>query len=88
MSGDIKRLYRSLDDRMMAGVCGGLAEYFNMDPTLIRVLFVILSLAGGPGIVAYIILAIIVPEEPASYAAPSGGQPQADVEVELDDELA
>lgn len=87
MSGDIKRLYRSLDDRMLAGVCGGLAEYFNMDPTLIRVLFVILSLAGGPGIVAYIILAIIVPEEPEGYAAPSGDQPQANVEVELDDEL-
>jgi phage shock protein C len=87
MSGDVKRLYRSLDERMLAGVCGGLAEYFNMDPTLIRVLFVILSLAGGPGIVAYIILAIIVPEEPTSYTAPSGDQPQANVEVELDDEL-
>jgi phage shock protein C len=87
MSDDIKRLYRSREECMVAGVCGGLAEYFNMDPTLVRVLFVILSLAGGPGIVAYIILAIIVPEEPEGYAVPSGDQPQAEVEVELDDEL-
>jgi phage shock protein C len=88
MSGDLKRLYRSLDERMLAGVCGGIADYFNVDPTLVRVLFVLLAMAGGPGIVAYIILAIIVPEEPTSYAAPSNDEPQANVEVELDDESA
>jgi phage shock protein C len=86
MSGDYKRLYRSLDDRMLAGVCGGVAEYFNVDPTLVRLLFVIFSLAGGPGIIAYIVLAIVVPEEPSGYTAPSSDdEPQASVEVEPDE---
>ncbi|MGD9100947.1 MAG: PspC domain-containing protein [Anaerolineae bacterium] len=86
MSGDYKRLYRSLDERMLAGVCGGIAEYFNVDPTLVRLLFVLFSLAGGPGIVAYIVLAIVVPEEPSGYEAPpAADEPQASVEVELDE---
>lgn len=59
-----KRLYRSRVDRQLAGVCGGIADYFNMDPTLVRILWVILTIAGGPGLVLYIILAIVVPEEP------------------------
>ncbi len=86
MSGDSKRLYRSLDERMLVGVCGGVADYFNLDPTLVRVLFVLFSLTGGSGLVVYIIMAIIVPEEPTSYAAPSDDEPQATVEVELGDE--
>jgi len=56
-----KRLYRSRDDRMIAGVCGGLAEYFNMDPTIVRIIFVLLIFANGLGILAYIIMAIVVP---------------------------
>ena len=64
MSSETKRLYRSRDDRMIGGVCGGLAEYLNVDPTLIRLLLVLLAFAGGPGIVAYLILWIIVPQEP------------------------
>lgn len=59
-----KRLYRSRSERMMAGVCGGLAEYFNIDPTIVRVVFIALSLLGGPGLILYIILAIVVPEQP------------------------
>ncbi len=59
-----KRLYRSRTDRQLAGVCGGLAQYFGIDPTIVRVLFVLLALAGGPGLILYIILALIVPEEP------------------------
>jgi phage shock protein PspC (stress-responsive transcriptional regulator) len=59
-----KRLYRSRSERMIGGVCGGLAEYFNIDPTIVRVLFVALSLLGGPGLILYIILAIVVPEAP------------------------
>ena len=83
MSGDYKRLYRSRDDRMISGVCGGLGKYFNVDPTLIRLLFVIAAAAGGPGLIAYIILAIVVPEEPAS---PVSSEPQAKVEeVEADE---
>jgi phage shock protein C len=79
---EYKRLYRSVDDRMIAGVCGGIAKYFNVDPTLIRLLFVIFAFAGGPGILAYIVLAIIMPEEPAGYAP---AEPQATVQVEPDE---
>jgi phage shock protein C len=82
MSGEYKRLYRSRDERMISGVCGGVAKYFNVDPTLIRLLFVIFALAGGPGLIAYIILAIIVPEEPVGNETPSAPQPPATVEVE------
>lgn len=84
MSGDYKRLYRSKDERMISGVCGGLGKYFNVDPTLIRLLFVITAAAGGPGLIAYIILAIVVPEEPASSAAPpsASAEPPATDEVE------
>ncbi|MGB5849502.1 MAG: PspC domain-containing protein [Ignavibacteriaceae bacterium] len=58
-----KKLYRSRIDRMIAGVCGGLAKYFDIDPTIVRVLFVVSIFIGGGGIVAYIILWIVVPEE-------------------------
>lgn len=70
MSAEYRRLYRSRKDRMLAGVAGGVAEYFNVDPTLIRLLFVIFTLAGGPGLIAYIILWIVVPEEPTSRVSP------------------
>lgn len=56
-----KRLYRSRDDRMIAGVCGGVAKYFDMDPTIVRIIFVLLIFANGLGILAYIIMAIVVP---------------------------
>lgn len=60
-----KRLYRSKKDRMIAGVCGGLAEYFNIDPTIVRVIAVILLLPGGaPGLIPYLILWAVVPENP------------------------
>ena len=59
-----KRLYRSYTDKMVGGVAGGIAEYFDVDPTLIRVLFVVLTLVGGGGIIAYIILWIVVPQKP------------------------
>ena len=59
-----KRLTKSATDRMFAGVCGGLAEYFDVDPTLVRVGYVLFSLvsAAFPGLLVYIILAIIMPE--------------------------
>ncbi|MCY3782102.1 MAG: PspC domain-containing protein [Chloroflexi bacterium] len=59
-----KRLYRSRADRRIAGVCGGIAEYLAIDPTIVRILWVVLSLAGGPGVLLYIIMAAVVPEEP------------------------
>lgn len=58
-----KRLYRSRSDRQIAGVCGGLAEYFDVDATIVRLLFVAFALLGGPGLLLYIIMAIVVPEE-------------------------
>lgn len=64
MTENIPRLYRSRTDRMIGGVCGGLGKYLNMDPTLVRLLFVALALFGGPGLIAYIIMLLIVPEEP------------------------
>ena len=61
-----KRLYRSTQDRMFAGVCGGIGEYLDVDPTLVRLVFVALSLlSSGSGLVIYIILMLIVPEQPA-----------------------
>ncbi len=65
-----KRLYRSTQNRMFAGVCGGIAEYLDVDPTLVRLAFVALSLMGGPGIPLYIILMLIAPEAPNEEAAP------------------
>ena len=72
MSTDVKRVYRSRQDRMVGGVCGGLGDYFDVDPTLIRLLFVLGTLAGGPGVVAYLILLVIVPLEPAPLAPTAG----------------
>lgn len=57
-----KRLYRSGSNYMLCGVCGGIAEYFNIDPTLIRLAWVLFSCLGGAGIPAYIIAAIIIPK--------------------------
>jgi phage shock protein C len=59
-----QRLYRSRSDRMLAGVCGGLAKFFNVDPTLVRLAFVVLALAGGPGVLLYIIMWFVTPCEP------------------------
>lgn len=61
----MKRLYRSRDERMVAGVAGGIAQYFNVDPTLVRLAFVAFTLAGsGAGLLAYLTLAALVPLEP------------------------
>ena len=59
-----RKLYRSRTNRRLAGVCGGLAEYFNLDATLIRVLFVVLAVLGGSGLILYVAMWIIVPKEP------------------------
>lgn len=64
MNEDYKRLERSRINRMICGVCGGIGSYFNLDPTLIRILWVIFSIASvGTGVLAYVIAAIIIPEE-------------------------
>lgn len=59
-----KRLYKSNKNKMLAGVCGGIAEYFNIDPTLIRLGWIVFSALGGSGILAYIIAAIVIPQNP------------------------
>ena len=58
-----KKLYRSAENKMLAGVCGGIAEYFGVDPTLIRLAWVVFSLLGGSGLLAYILAAIIIPRD-------------------------
>jgi phage shock protein PspC (stress-responsive transcriptional regulator) len=71
------RLYRSTSDRAIAGVCGGLAHYFNLDVALVRILFFVFALAGGASILLYVVLWIAVPADagttPASAAVRSGG---------------
>ena len=57
-----KRLYRSESSRMLCGVCAGIAEYFNLDPTLIRLAWALFCILGGSGVLAYILAAIIPPE--------------------------
>lgn len=59
-----KRLYKSNTNRMINGVCGGIAEYFDIDPTLIRLGWVLFCAMGGSGFLAYIIAAIIIPRNP------------------------
>ncbi len=68
MTEEYKRLYRSREDRMIAGVCGGIAEYFEIDPTLVRLLFVLGMLGTASGLFwAYLVMMFIVPEQvPAS----------------------
>lgn len=63
-STKMKRLYKSRTDRMIDGVCGGVAKYFNLDPTLVRIAWVLLTLLGGSGILLYIAAMIVVPKEP------------------------
>jgi phage shock protein C len=66
-----KRLMRLTVDKKIAGVCGGLAEYFEIDPTLVRVLWLLLVFFGGTGVLAYLILWIVLPVAPARIAATS-----------------
>ena len=58
-----KKSCRTVDNRMVCGVCGGIGKYFNIDPTLIRLVWVLASVVGGSGLLVYIIAAIIIPEE-------------------------
>lgn len=67
----VRRLYRSLRNRKIAGICGGLGDYLNVDPTLIRVLWILLILYGGAGILFYLILWVVVPQEPIYVSPPT-----------------
>ena len=63
-----KKLYRSRKDKQLAGVCGGLAKYLNMDATIIRLIWALLVIFAGAGLLAYIVCALVIPEEPDDYA--------------------
>lgn len=62
-----KKLYRSQNNRMLAGVCGGLGEYLTLDPTVIRIIWALFCLFGGTGLLLYLICAVIIPENPMYY---------------------
>jgi phage shock protein C len=70
-----KRLMRARGGRKIAGVCLGFAEYFDIDVTLIRIVWLVLAICGGAGLLAYIIAWIVMPEEPAGLVAPPSAQP-------------
>ena len=62
-----KKLYKSQGDRKLCGVCGGLGEFFGIDASLIRLAWIVFSLLGGSGLLAYIIAAIVIPDEPLEH---------------------
>ncbi|MDE5984286.1 MAG: PspC domain-containing protein [Eubacterium sp.] len=65
----MKKLYRSKNERMLEGVCGGIAVYFNVDPTIVRLVWALVSIfsAAIPGVLLYIVCSFIIPEEPDAY---------------------
>jgi len=82
MSDQYKQLYRSRDDRMISGVCGGLSEYLNIDPTIIRLIFAFGSIITGSFLFwAYIVMMFVVPEKPLASEAVVDA-PIADASVE------
>jgi len=70
-----KRLVRPRADRKIAGVCAGFAEYFDLDVTLVRLVWLFIVLVGGTGLLAYVIAWMVMPEEPLRLPAPVGAQP-------------
>lgn len=66
------RLYRSTTDKVIGGVCGGLGKYLNLDPVIVRVLFVLLAVFGGSGVLVYIILWIVIPEQKYNFGTKVG----------------
>ena len=70
-----ERLYRSRGDRMLFGVAGGMARYLDLDPSLVRIAWVLLVFAGGAGLLLYLIAAIVIPEEPLGAPAPPPAAP-------------
>jgi len=79
VTGGPKKLMRSSTDKKLGGVCAGLAEYFDMDTTLVRVLWLLIVLCGGTGILLYIILWIVLPLAPTQVAIPPQAPPQAPI---------
>ena len=85
----VRRLFRSRTQRVVAGVCGGLGEYFNIDPALVRVIFVILSFINGLGIIAYVAMWLVFPrqvpvEETESTEKVATGSKKKDVDEKIE----
>lgn len=59
-----KKLYKSTTDRKLCGVCAGIANYLNIDPTVVRLLWALITFVGGAGVIAYIVCALVIPDEP------------------------
>lgn len=73
MAPEAKRLYRSRTNKIIAGVCGGLAEYFSIDPTIVRIAFVLFAFAWGAGIFFYLVMMVIIPLQGKNETEPSLG---------------
>ena len=69
MSSKVKRLYRSQKDRMIGGVCGGLGDFFQVDPIIFRLIFVFMLFGAGSGFLIYIVMMLIIPETPIEIEA-------------------
>jgi len=76
---ETKKLFRSVDDNIIAGVCGGLAEYFQIDSSLIRIIFILLAIGGGSGVLIYLILWLVLP---SAKQNDSGKQNKKEVDKE------
>lgn len=85
---ETKRLMRSRKERMIAGVCGGLAEYFHMDPTIVRVIFVLAALVNGIGLIVYLVLWLVMPEAPVSIPVVPPAAVSADTAEEKKEETS
>ena len=77
----MKRLYRSRNNKIIGGVCGGVGEYFNIDPVLIRLIWGILSFIGGAGLLGYIIAWIIIPERIGDFSSAMDSEKENHIEV-------
>jgi phage shock protein C len=80
MSSEAKRLYRSRTNRMLGGLCGGLGEFLGTDPTLIRLVTVLLTVFYPPTPLIYLVVMLIVPEEPLGQPAPLAKAPDAETD--------
>ena len=67
-NGEPRRLYKDRDNAMIAGIAAGIADYFDLDPTLVRIAFVLLAVFGGSGLIIYLVLLFVVPDKPARAA--------------------
>jgi len=81
-----KKLYRSRANRILAGVSGGLGEYFDIDPIIVRIIFILLALGHGAGVLIYVILALVIPSNPGQFKTKSDlGEKAKEVARELND---